>query len=60
MTPSFDVVYEDRKCMAPTDSERYFFSFDVGSLDAPSLNPAGSTRAHECFHATTVTYRVGS
>jgi hypothetical protein len=53
----FNVVYEDRKCDAEIDPERGFYLSSVGSLDAPAFTPAGSTRSHEFFFATSITYR---
>lgn len=57
MTEFFDVVYEDRRCTAPTDIQRGFYHTEVQSLDAPKLMPAGSTRANKDFHSTSVVYR---
>lgn len=57
MSENFDIVYQDRKVMAPV---RLGFSmFDVESLDAPKLLPAGSTESHTEFHATRFTFRHG-
>jgi hypothetical protein len=66
MTPFFDFVYCDRRIMAPTDIDRGYLSCDVGSLDAPAVMPAGSTKGNfewdnrSPFHLTSTTYRRGA